>query len=247
MDGFRSELYGDRSAAGYDARYADFRPSDDMLALLHEHSAASGAAVEVGVGTGRVAIPLARRGVRITGVDVSAAMIDRLLENAESLPIEGIVADAGSFTLPGPATFIYSVFNTLYQIGGSARQAAFFRNAADNMTDDGVLLIEIGIFRPEEITVRSGVTVRNFDADHVVLQVFSHDAEQQIISKQEAVLRHGEPVQLIPSVQHYLSPDQLIAMAAECGLAATAQYCAWSGEPLAADSQDAIIVLRKKA
>lgn len=246
MEGFRSELYGDRSAAGYDARYADFRPSDEMLALLHEHSV-SGAAVEVGVGTGRVAIPLARRGVRITGVDVSVAMIDRLRENAESLPIEGIVADAGSFRLPGPATFIYSVFNTLYQIGDSARQAAFLRNAADNMTDDGLLLIEIGILRPEEITVPSGVTVRNFDADQVVLQAFSHDAERQIISKQEAVLRHGEPVQLIPSVQHYLSPDQLITMAAECGLAATAQYGTWSGEPLTADSPDAIILLQKKA
>jgi SAM-dependent methyltransferase len=246
MDGFRSELYGDRAARTYDDRYADFRPSTEMLALLGEY--AGSAAVEVGVGTGRVAIPLAERGVHVTGVDVSPGMIERLLDHAGSLPIDGIVADAGSFTLPSRTRFIYCVFNTFYQIGDSVQQAAFLRNAADNLIDAGAaLLIEVGIFRPEYVTIPTGINVTHFDAEQIVLQVYSHDAERQTISKQEAVLRHGEPVRLIPSVQHYLSPDQLVDLAGECGLRATARYGGWSREPLTADSADAIILLQKTA
>jgi SAM-dependent methyltransferase len=243
MDGFRSELYGDRAAATYDDRYADFPPSDEMLALLREY-AGSGPVVEIGVGTGRVAIPLAKSGVRITGVDVSRAMIDRLAENVGPLPVDGLVADAASFALPTRATLIYCVFNTLYQI---ERQAAFLRNAAGQLTDDGLLLIEIGIFRPEQITAPTGVSVSRFDAEQVVLQVYSLDRERQIISKQEAILRDGEPVQLVPSVQHYLSPDQIVSMAGECGLVPAAQYASWSKEPLTPHSDNAIIVLRKRA
>lgn len=245
MDGYRSELYGDRAAGGYDERYADFLPPEEMLGLLREY-AGSGTAAEVGVGTGRVAIPLAERGVRVTGVDVSPAMIDRLMDSAKSLPIDGFVADAGSFELPTPVGLIYCVFNTFYQIGDSARQAAFLRNAARNLTDDGVLLIEIGIFRPEQITAPSGLNVTRFDAEQIVLQVFSHDADRRIINKQEAVLKHGEPVRLIPSVLHYLSPEQLLDLAEECGLEATAQYGTWSRQPLTAQSDNAIIVLGKK-
>lgn len=244
MDGFRSELYGDRAAGTYDERYADFRPPEEMLALIREY-AGSGPAVEIGVGTGRVAIPLATSGIHVVGVDVSPAMIDRLTENAGSLPIVGLVADAGSFALPAPTRVIYCVFNTLYQIGGPDQQAAFLRNAAENLTDDGVLLIEVGIFRAGQNS--GGVNVSRFDAEQVVLQVYSHDAERQTISKQEVILRHGDPVRLIPSVQHYLSPDQVVAMAEECGLTTVARYASWSKKPLTETSDNAIIVLRGRA
>lgn len=240
MDGFRSELYGNRAADTYDDRYADFRPPTEMLALIREY-AESGRAVEIGVGTGRVAIPLAESGIHVVGVDVSPAMIDRLLENAGDLPIEGIVADASSFAVPAATSVMYCVFNTLYQVGDSERQAAFLRNAADNLTDDGVLIIEIGIFRADHNT--RGVNVSRFDAEQVVLQVYSHDRQRQVISKQEVILRHGEPVRLIPSVQHYLSPDQLVRMAEECGLIPIARYGTWSKEPLTEQSENAVIVL----
>lgn len=243
MDGFRSELYGDRAAATYDDRYADFRPSEAMLDLLCEYADSS--AVEVGVGTGRVAIPLAERGIRITGVDVSSAMIERLAENAGTLPITELVADAGSFTLPAPTHFIYCVFNTFYQLGDANRQAAFLRNAADNLTDGGTLLVEIGIFDTARVSASRGVNVMQLDAERVVLQIYSIDSDQQRINKQEVTLRHGEPVHLVPSVQHYLSPAELVNMAGKSSLTTVALYGSWSKEPFTPDSTDAIIVLQK--
>ena len=246
MHGYRDEMYGDRSAEHYDGLLAHHQPPAEMLVLL-ESLAGKGAAVEIGVGTGRVAVPLARRGLRITGVDVSAEMISRLTEKCGSLAVTGLVAEATSFTLPEPAELIYCVFNTMYQIQSGEQQAAFLRNVVRNLADDGRLLLETGIFRPADIAGGRGMTVKRLAVEQVILQVYSHDAERQLIEKQEIILEHGKPVQLVPSVQHYVSPEQLVEMAEAAGLTMTARYGTWDKDPFTEESDNAITIFQKKA
>ncbi len=246
MLGYRDELYGDRVAHLYDAMYAGFEPPADMIAML-KTLCGNGDAVEVGVGTGRVAIPLARLGVRVIGVDVSPEMVKQFSEKAAGLGADGLVADATSFRLERPATLIYAVFNTLYQIRGIDQQRAFFQNAARNLTDDGTLLLETGILHPEDITEHRGFYLKHLDADRIILQAHSYDAAANVIAKQEVILEQGQPAHLIPSVQYHLSQDQLVELAESAGLVLKNRYSSWSKDPFTPDSGNAITIFAKKS
>jgi SAM-dependent methyltransferase len=246
MQGYRDELYGDRAAQRYDELYADFTPPAEMIALLKALSA-NGDAVEIGVGTGRVAIPLAKSGGRVIGVDVSSEMVDKFTENAAALDAVGLVADATSFQLERPAALIYAVFNTLYQIRGLDQQRAFLENAVRNLADNGALLLETGIFRPEYVTGPKSLYLKHLDADRVILQAVSYDAAANVIEKQEVILEQGKPAHLIPSVQYQLSQEQLLELADSCGLTLKHHYSTWSKEPFTPDSDNAITIFVKKA
>lgn len=244
MLGYRDEMYGDRAARVYDDMYADFTPPAEMIALL-KRLGETGDAVEVGVGTGRVAIPLARCGVHVIGIDVSSEMVKRFTENAAALDVAGIVADATSFQLERPAALIYAVFNTLFQIRGVDQQRAFFHNAARNLADDGALLLETGIFRPEQMAEPRGFYLKHLDADRVILQAHSYDAATNVIAKQEIILEQGQPAHLIPSVQYQLSQEQLLELAASAGLVLRHHYSSWTGEPFTPESGNAITIFGK--
>lgn len=158
-----------------------------------------------------------------------------------------MVADAASFQLERPATLIYAVFNTLYQIRGIEQQRRFFRNAAQNLVSDGTLLLETGIFRPEHMGEPRGFYLKHLDADRVILQAHSYDAATNVIAKHEIILAQGQPVHLIPSVQYQLSQDQLLELAEAAGLVLKHHYSSWTGDPFTPDSGNAITIFAKEA
>jgi SAM-dependent methyltransferase len=246
MLGYQDELYGDRVAQRYDELYEHFEPPAEMIELLRTLSGA-GDAVEVGVGTGRVALPLARAGVHVIGVDVSSEMVNRFTAKAGALNVEGAVADATTFRLRRPARLIYAVFNTLYQIRGIEQQCAFFQNAARNLADEGTLLVETGIFRPEYLPEPRTLSLKHLDADRVILQAVVYDATSNVIEKQEVILEQGQPAHLIPSVQYQLSQDQVLDLAESSGLALKNRYGSWSKDPFTSDSDNAITIFAKKS
>lgn len=220
--------FGDRFADEYDDDYASWPPSEDALKLL-ANLAGPGPAVELGVGTGRFAIPLAQAGLAVTGVDISVAMIARLRANAAGLPVTAVVADATEFRLDQPVPQVFSVFNTLYFLAGRERQAAFLRAALRLLTPNGALVLETFPARPERFPPDHEVRVKRVEGDLVVLQVSQHDPDAQWVESRDIRLRHGQPVRIVPRRMYYLSPDQMDELATECGLVLQRRVGDWTG------------------
>src|SRR5215467_10196365 len=141
MTGFDDPaFYGDRWAAVYDDHHEqlDPGPAVEFLAGL----AGNGRVLELAIGTGRVALPLAARGITVEGVDASAAMVDRLRAKpgGESIPVT--MGDMADVPVTGPFTLVYLVFNTLFGLLSGARQAECFRNVARVLGPGGAFVIE---------------------------------------------------------------------------------------------------------
>ena len=114
-------------------------PAVDRLAAL----AGDGRALEFAIGTGRVAIPLAQRGVPVTGIELSGPMIEQLRTKAAETVIPVIAGDMATATAPGPYTLVYLVFNTISNLLTQGEQVACFRNAARHLTSGGRFVIEL--------------------------------------------------------------------------------------------------------
>lgn len=253
MRGFEVDTYGERIAEAYDGTHGDL-PLDSAQQSVLRRYAGGGAALEVGVGTGRVAVPLAAAGVPVIGVDTSAAMLDRLRERAAGLPVHAVHADLadpepdeGARPLPpiGPVALAYAVFNTFFMLAGRTAQAALLRRLRALLAPGGALVLEV--FVPPAAAFPGGQQVRvgSITADEVWLEVAVLDPAAQRVDCQDIRLRHGEPVRLAPAVIHFLLPGQLDAMATECGFLLEHRWGDWDGAgPEPAEGRQ-ILIYRK--
>ena len=139
--------FGEDVAATYDASSAEMfapdvvEPAVDLLARL----AGDGPALELGVGTGRLALPLAHRGVRVHGIDMSRAMVRRLREKPGGDAVDVAIGDFATTRVPGEFAVAYLVFNTINNLTTQAAQVACFRNAAEHLRPGGCFLVEVGV------------------------------------------------------------------------------------------------------
>ena len=149
-------------AAGYDAASAAMfdpavlEPAVDFLADL----AGDGAALELGIGTGRIALPLSARGVPVHGIDLSAAMVQRLREKPGAERIGVTIGDFATTPVDGTFRLAYLVFNTIMNLTSQDAQVACFRNAAAHLEPGGCFVIEVGV--PDLRRLPPGETVRPF-------------------------------------------------------------------------------------
>jgi SAM-dependent methyltransferase len=249
--GFDVDTYGERIAEAYDGTHGDL-PLDVAQQSVLRRYAGGGAALEVGVGTGRVAVPLAAAGVTVIGVDTSAAMLDRFRERAAGLPVHAVHADLADpgpdeAELPpaGPIALAYAVFNTFFMLAGRPAQAALLRRLHALLAPEGALVLEV--FVPPAAAFPGGQQVRvgSITADEVWLEVAVLDPAAQRVDCQDIRLRHGQPVRLAPAEIHYLLPDQLDAMATECGFLLEHRWADWEGvSPESAEGRR-ILIYRK--
>src|SRR5918998_1823527 len=154
--------FGERVAARYDESSADmFEPAvvDPVVEFLAE-LAGDGAALELGIGTGRIALPLSRRGVRVHGIDLSTAMVARLRAKPGAEAIGVTIGDFATTTVDGRFSLAYLVFNTISNLTTQAEQVACFRNVAAHLEPGGCFVIEVGV--PELRRLPPGETVRAF-------------------------------------------------------------------------------------
>lgn len=142
-----SDVWGEQTAARYDADSADqfapgvLGPAVDFLARL----AGSGAALEFAIGTGRVGIPLAARGVPVTGIELSEAMLAQLRRKADEAALPVLVGDMATTRAPGEFSLVYLVFNTISNLRTQQEQVACFRNAARHLSPGGRFVIELWV------------------------------------------------------------------------------------------------------
>ncbi len=223
--GYQPETYGDRIAEIYDRLYGQ-RPQDAMVDRLAEW-AGEGRALELGIGTGRVALPLRERGVRVEGIDASAAMIAvlRAKPGGADLPVH--VGDFSAFNLDRRFGLVYAVFNTFFALLSQADQIRCFESVAAHLGDDGVFALEL--FVPDIARYRDGnqsVRVAEVGLDSVQIDATVHDPVKQLVHSQHLIVIDGE-MRLYPVDLRYAWPAELDLMARLAGLERRHRWADW--------------------
>jgi SAM-dependent methyltransferase len=203
----------------YDDWYRGLSDVDVAVAALLE-LAGKGRVLELGVGTGRLAIPLANAGVdrsiAVSGIDSSVAMIDVMRTKPGAELVDVHVGDMVDAMPDGPFELVFVAYNTLFNLADADRQASCFAAAADRLMPGGRFVVEA--FVPDE-PPRDGaaVTVRSMTVDRVVLSVSVHHPAEQLAEGQFIELTEAGTVRLRPWSIRYAPPDELDAMAAAAG------------------------------
>ena len=217
MDGYERSSYGDAFADVYDDWYRGVTDVAATVSTLAE-LAAGGPVLELGVGTGRLAIPLAATGVAVHGVDASDAMLQRLRSKDPEATVAITLGDMVDDLPRGPFSLAVTAYNTLFNLTDEARQEECFCAVAERLAPGGRFVVEA--FVPED-PPREGdrVSIRSLTADRVVLSVSMHHAAEQKAEGQFVELSEAGGVRLRPWCIRYSTPSELDGMAGRAGLA----------------------------
>jgi SAM-dependent methyltransferase len=240
-DSYTHETYGECVADDYDNWYQDF--DQDAIAMLAELTR-DGRALELGIGTGRIALPLMARNVAVHGLDASPSMVAqmRAKPNGDRVPINfGNFADVAA---DGQFTLVYVVFNTFFALTSQEEQVRCFRNVAAHLTPDGCFLIEA--FVPDVTRFDHGQTVwaTNVTTENVDLDVGKHDPVTQRIVSQKVFLKDGS-IRLYPLEIRYAWPSELDLMAQLAGLRLRERWSNWQRQSFTAESVKHISVYER--
>jgi SAM-dependent methyltransferase len=247
VEGYRADAYGEAMADVYDEWYAGVSDVDATVDALTRlvATAGGGRVLELGVGTGRLALPLAARGLQVTGVDVSPAMIARLTAKPGGDGIDLVVGDMAEDLPEGPFSLVFVAFNTFFGLTSREAQTRCFAEVADRLEPHGVFVVEA--FVPDDEIIGGGarIEVRSMSADRVVLTVSRHDASTQRAEGQFVELTEAGGVRLRPWSLRYAPPAELDAMADEAGLALDQRWSAWDETPFTSDSSHHVSLYRQ--
>lgn len=218
MKGYVPESYGDGFADVYDDWYQGVSNVDDTIALIERIGAAAPLRIlELAVGTGRLAIPLARRGHAVTGIDISAAMLDVLARSDPDGLVTAVTGDMVDDIPPGPFDVVFVAYTSLFMLTDPTRQAACFATVAGVLAPGGAFVVEAFVpFDPPR--PGSDVSLRSMTASTVVLSVSTTDAERQRVDGHFIELTDGAPVRLRPYSLRYSTPSELDAFATTAGM-----------------------------
>ncbi len=243
MDG-EDGYFDERVAARYDESSADmFDPAvvDPVIDFLAD-LAGSGRALELGIGTGRIAVPLGQRGVSVHGIDMSKAMVARLRAKPGGEDIGVTIGDFATTTVDGTFSLAYLVFNTISNLTTQAAQVACFRNVAAHLEPGGCFVIEVGI--PELQRVPPGETFHIFHMTETRWGIDEYDvANQGLISHHFAIADGKLERNSVPF--RYTWPAELDLMAQLAGMSLRERWSGWKREPFTSDSRKHISVWEK--
>ena len=238
--------FGERVAEKYDESSAEmFAPAAvdpvvDFLAGL----AGDGAALELGIGTGRIAVPLAQRGVPVHGIDLSEAMVARLRAKPGAERIGVTVGDFATTTVEGSFSVAYLVFNTINNLTSQDEQVACFQNVAAHLGPGGCFVIEVGV--PALQRLPPGETVRAFTVSATRLGFDEYDVVSQGLISHHYTVVDGE-LEVVSMPFRYVWPAELDLMARLAGMRLRERWSGWTREPFTSDSDSHVSVWEKPA
>mgnify|MGYP001826415320 FL=1 len=232
MEPYSEETYGDRIAGTYDDWYGGF--DEDTVATLRE-LAHGGRALELGIGTGRIALPLQQSGVEVHGIDASEAMVARLQAKpgGESIPVS--LGDFAEVAVEGEFSLVYVLVNTFFALLTQDEQVRCFENVTRHLRADGVFLIEA--FVPDLTRFDGGQAVRAIGVgnNEVRLEVSQLDPANQRVTSQQVVLTE-QGTRLYPVQLRYAWPSELDLMARLAGLELRHRWDSWQCTPFTQES-----------
>jgi SAM-dependent methyltransferase len=233
-----AERYDESASDMFDAEVVD--PVVDFLADL----AFDGTALELGIGTGRIALPLARRGIRVNGIELSEAMVSRLRVKPGAEQIGVTIGDFATTTVEGRFSVAYLVFNTIMNLTTQDEQVACFQNVAAQLTPDGCFVIEVAV--PDLQRLPPGETVRAFTVSDTRLGFDDYDiASQGLISHHYWDVDGKLEGTSLPF--RYVWPAELDLMARLAGMSLRERWSGWKREPFSSDSRTHVSVWQKPA
>jgi len=238
--------FDERVAARYDESgeiSGMFQPAlvDPVVDLLVE-LAGRGRALELGIGTGRIALPLAQRGVPVHGIELSKAMVARLRAKPGGGDIGVTIGDFATTTVDGTFSAVYLVFNTIENLTTQAAQVACFRNVAAHLEPGGYFLIEVGI--PELQRLPPGETVRAFHVSESRWGLDEYDVATQGLTSHHFEIVDGR-VERVSIPFRYAWPSELDLMAQLAGMRLRDRWGGWKREPFTSDSRKHVSVWEK--
>lgn len=255
--GYDDETYGEAFADVYDDWYHDVSDIESSVATLADLACAAAddgvpRVVELGVGTGRLAVPLAAAGIRVAGIDTSAAMLARLAAKPGGDAVTGIAGDmvdrlpAAIGALGGPAHVVFVAYNTFFSLLSAERQADAFAAVAAALHPGGCFVLEA--FVPEEADQRARrsavVGVRSLSADRVVLSIDTSDPAAQRAEGQYVEFTEAGGVRLRPWAIRWSTPAQLDAMAVAAGLRLEERWSDFGRAPFDPDAERHVSLYR---
>ncbi|MGH3391130.1 MAG: class I SAM-dependent DNA methyltransferase [Actinomadura sp.] len=213
-------------------------PTVDRLAEL----AGDGRALEFAIGTGRVAVPLAGRGVPITGIELSRPMIDQLRTKVDEATIPVIVGDMATALAPGKYALVYLVYNTISNLLTQAEQVACFRNAARHLASGGRFVIELEVPELRRLPPGQRAVVCHSEPGYIGLDTY--DVLRQHLVSHHFRFDDSRQAQLFRSPHRYIWPAELDLMAQLAGLELEVRHADWAGAEFTAESRSHVSVYR---
>lgn len=238
MKEYDDTTYGDRIAEIYDEFYSDYDPA--AIELLVE-LAVNGPALELGIGTGRIALALHEKGVAVQGIDASKAMLSQLRSKPHGAEIEVLTGSFAEFKIDKRFQLIYVVFNTFFALLTQEEQVRCFKTVSEHLSNDSMFLMEV--FVPNLCRFVDHQTVRalNLTDDGIQLEVSQIDPVAQQISSHHTLLSK-DGIRLYPVKLRYAWPSELDLMAQIAGLSLHHRWSSWSKDEFTKDSKRHISV-----
>ena len=243
MDNVNASTYGDRMAEVYDDIHQQLStpevvdPMVDVLADL----AGDGRALELGIGTGRVALPLAARGVEVQGLDASEAMVAQMRDKPGGVDIPVTFGDFEQVGVEGRYSLVYVVFNTLFALPSQEAQVNCFCNIASHLREGGVFLMEA--FVPDMTRFDRGqrISAGLVEADRVSLDLDRHDPTTQTVASSHIYIT-PEGLRMYPVNIRYAWPSELDLMARLAGMKLRRRWSDWRRNPFTSASTSHVSV-----
>ena len=232
FDEAAAEAYDDVSQRGDEMETVEFL----------EQLARGGPALELAIGTGRIALPLAAQGIRVDGIDFSSAMVAKLRVKPGGAQIAVTIGNFADVTVKGRYRLIYLIFNTLFNLLSQDEQVRCFENVTDHLTDDGCFVVET--FVPaflHRLRDNQYVDAEAIGVAEVRLDVLRHDMERQVIEESHVSLS-AAGIRLNPVVQRYAWPSELDLMARIAGLRLKQRWASWAREQFTSTSSNCVSV-----
>ena len=238
--------YGSFIADDYDTIYGNAFDTENAVDRLAE-LADGGPVLELGVGTGRLALPLVERGLTVHGIDGSEEMLDLLRQKPGGERISTTVGDFSTVRLEPPAQFSLVVLavNTIFALEDQEAQCRCFATAAHHLRPNGRFVVEAWV--PENLPAGQSLRPRKLSPGFVGLVVGDHDPSTQTLSTTQIVLGGDLGVRVFPVVHRYAWPSELDLMARLAGLALESRWADWSGARFGPLSTNHVSVYRRAA
>jgi SAM-dependent methyltransferase len=228
MPSYDNATYGNRIASVYDTLIQISQQQTQSAVEMLSALAKQGPVLELGIGTGRIALPLKERGIAVHGIDISTQMIDELRKKTGGDSIPVTLGNFAEVAVEGKFSLIYVVFNTFFSLLTQEDQVGCFANVAKHLLPNGLFVIEAFVPDPAQFLRNQNIVASKVELEEVRLDVVVHDPLHQHLKAQHLIIANGA-IQTYPIQLRYAWPSELDLMARLAGLRLKERWNNWQG------------------